>query len=89
MRKKYIDKVVSIVNSAIEEVSITSLMLDDDLQPLGMDSITFIRIIVSLEDEFDIEFPDDFLLVEKMSTLNKIISSIELLLNDLDSQSVE
>lgn len=80
MKNEHIEKIVSIVDSIIEKAVITSLMLDDDLRQIGMDSISFIRIVVSLEDEFAIEFPDDYLLIEKMSTLNKIISTVELLL---------
>lgn len=33
----------------------------------NVDSISFISSIVSLEEEFNIEFPDEYLLIEKMN----------------------
>ena len=44
----------------------------DFIDDLGMDSITFISMIVELEMHFDIEVPDDMLLVENFSNLNSI-----------------
>lgn len=38
-----------------------------------MDSITFIRIIVSIEEEFECEIPDVKLLITEMNTVNKIL----------------
>lgn len=38
----------------------------------NVDSISFISSIVSLEEEFNIEFPDEYLLIEKMNNINNI-----------------
>ena len=38
-----------------------------------MDSMTFIKIIVDLEEEFDCEIPDSKLLFSEMNTVNKIM----------------
>ena len=43
-------------------------------------SISFISSIVSLEEEFNIEFPDEYLLIEKMNNINNICLIIESLL---------
>ena len=50
MKKGYIEKVVSIVNEAIEEVDVTLAMCDEELQLIGLDSISFIRMIVIVRD---------------------------------------
>ena len=45
---------------------------EDDLLEYGMDSIRFIQIIVSLEEEFECEVPDSKLILVEMNTINKI-----------------
>jgi len=40
-------------------------------------SIMFVTFIVELEEHFEIEFPDEYLVPEKFSTLETVISSIE------------
>lgn len=72
-------KIGTIIASIVEKIDINKLDYDDDLQQMGMDSIAFIRVIVTLEDEFQIEFPDDYLLIENMNTLNKIIDNVMML----------
>ena len=46
----------------------------------NVDSISFISSIVGLEEEFNIEFPDEYLLIEKMNNINNICLIIESLL---------
>lgn len=41
------------------------------------DSITYISFIVELEQAFDIEIPDEYLIPEKISSLEGIINLIE------------
>jgi len=36
---------------------------------MNIDSITFIKLIVNIENEFEIEFEDEALLVEKYETI--------------------
>lgn len=44
----------------------------EDLTQKGMDSLTFIHIIIDLEDKYEIEFPDELLLMENLNTVSKI-----------------
>ena len=57
----------------VDENSITedSLLVED----LGADSLDAIDIVMSAEDEFGIEIPDE--IVEKMESVNDIVSYIE------------
>lgn len=57
----------------IEEDSITldSLLVDD----LGADSLDAIDIVMSVEDEFGIEVPDE--IIEKMESVGDITSFVE------------
>lgn len=56
--KKFID----ILNESLETAySIEVLRGDVELESVGMDSVTFISMVVELEETFDIEFEDDML----------------------------
>lgn len=48
-----------------------SLIVED----LGADSLDAIDIVMSVEDEFSIEVPDE--IVEKMETVNDIVTFVE------------
>lgn len=52
------------------------------MQDLGMDSITFIQIIVGLEEAFDCEIPDSKLLITEMNTAQKMIEVLQALYDD-------
>ncbi|MCM1114239.1 MAG: acyl carrier protein [Clostridium sp.] len=57
----------------VEETNITSesLLVED----LGADSLDAIDIVMSVEDEFGIEVPDE--IIEKMESVGDIISFVE------------
>lgn len=54
----------------------TCIEYADFIEDIGMDSITFITLIVEIETVFDITIPDDILLMENFRDLNKIIDII-------------
>ena len=56
----------------------------DLIDDLGMDSITFISIVVEVEAHFNIEVPDDMLLLENFKCVDDIVSVIE---NELSKKS--
>ena len=39
---------------------------------MGLDSIAFIRMVVALEETFNVEIPDEKLLITEMNTISKI-----------------
>lgn len=49
----------------------------DFVDDLGMDSITFISMIIEIESYFDIKVPDDYLLIDKFKNIDQIIGIIE------------
>ena len=85
MREDIINKVLQIINANIENTEITFGQTEDDLSALGMDSITFIRVIVALEEAFDIEIPDEYLLITEMNTLSKMTDVISTVLDHQNS----
>lgn len=53
-------------------------------EELEFDSITFISTIVCLEEEFNIEMPDDFLLFENFKTFRLYMDNIDKILSTND-----
>lgn len=76
-----IENVLEVVNST-EKIEITTEQLDENLPDLGMDSITFIQIIVALEERFECEIPDEKLLITEMDTVQKMIDVLQALYDD-------
>lgn len=72
MESKLIDSVLQIINFYLENVQLTKEQITQNLTDLGMDSISFIQIIVALEEEFECEIPDEKLLISEMDTVEKI-----------------
>ena len=76
LKEVTINSILSIINEHIENVEITVEQADEDLSLLGMTSIIFIRIAVALEEAFEIEVPDEYLLITEMGTVNKMLSVV-------------
>lgn len=75
MAQPLFEKFISCVNGLLD-IAVSDSDYDTDLSSLGMDSIKFIKLIVLLENEYDIEFPDDALLFSEMNTINKIYGKL-------------
>ena len=65
------DKVIKVV----QQVSGTQEDLDRDvnLNVYGLDSLSRVRLVVALEDEFNISFADKDLTQDNFSTVNSVI----------------
>lgn len=74
------------VNQKIREVIFTLLKteVDDDveLNSVGLDSMMFVSMIVCLEEQFDIEIPDEFFSIDKMKTIREIGEVIRKILDE-------
>lgn len=46
------------------------------IDELGMDSVAFIYLIIAFEAKFGIEFPDDYILIEKFKNVDMITNTI-------------
>ena len=77
MKKITKDNILEIVNS-VQDMEVTVDQCDDDLLELGLDSIKFIQIIVSLEAAFECEIPDEKLLLTEMNSVNKMLEVLQL-----------
>lgn len=70
-----LEKVKAILSSQfdVDEDAIT--METDIVDDLGADSLDVVDMLMSLEDEFDIEIPDED--VEKIHTVGELVAYIE------------
>ncbi|MCR5148502.1 MAG: AMP-binding protein [Eubacterium sp.] len=71
-----------IQNQVIKLIMITrrtgdSVGIDTSMAEIGIDSITFVNIIVKVEELYDIEFDDDNMIMDKYQTVNDFIEYIK------------
>ena len=79
-----IENVLEVVNST-EKFEITTKQLEENLPDLGMDSVTFIQIIVALEEKFECEIHDEKLLITEMDTVQKMIDVLQTLYDEQEN----
>lgn len=81
-------KTIEILSNLFKNSGIETDMLEyvDLINDLGMDSINFISLIIELETEFDIQIPDEWLLVEKFRECSLILSAIEELIAQKETE---
>lgn len=73
-------------NKIIKILEENGIYVSDDWdEELEFDSITFISTIVCLEEEFNIEIPDDFLLFENFKTFRLYIDNLHKILSTHNS----
>lgn len=68
-----------IVEFAEVQCDMATLGTDDNLFNIGMSSRASVNLMIGLESEFDIEFPDDMLRKEVFESVRAIASTIDLL----------
>lgn len=72
VQQKAFEVIVSNLNSRIDNVT-----LETSFGGAGVDSITFITIVVALEGEFNFEFDDEMLLITAFPTIKSMTEYVE------------
>lgn len=71
-----IERIITILNNVnIDNINMENIETDF-ITENNIDSITFIEIIIYIEEEFDILVPDEYLLAEKLNTISKIANLV-------------
>ena len=78
--------VLEIINRS-EKLEVNQAQIKESLPELGMDSITFIQIVVALEEEFECEIPDEKLLITEMDTVQKMVDVLQSIYNNQGSST--
>ena len=81
------EKLIALCAEIFKDSNVDTDLLEyvDFADDLGMDSITFITLIVELEATFDITVPDDLLLMDNfknMDDINKLVVTWNYILKD-------
>ena len=78
------EKIIGILTSLFSDSGVDTDILEyvDLIDDLGMDSINFVSLIIELEATFDVQFPDEWLLMEKFRTFSQIYSAVDALINE-------
>lgn len=76
MKEVTVEGILHVINS-LDNIEVSTKQIDESLPDLGMDSISFIQIIVGLEEAFDCEIPDSKLLISEMDTVQKMLDSLQ------------
>lgn len=76
MKEVTVEGVLRVINS-LDNIEVSAEQLDESLPDLGMDSISFIQIVVGLEETFDCEIPDSKLLISEMNTVQKMLDVLQ------------
>lgn len=66
---------MSVLEINVEKM--TNVDGNDPLNDLGMDSLNCVDIVLSIEEEFDVIFNDEELLLENLNTINKLAETVE------------
>ena len=78
------EKIIEIMSGLFSNSGVDTDILEyvDLIDDLGMDSINFVSLIIELEATFDVQIPDEWLLMEKFRTFSQIYSAVDALINE-------
>ena len=76
MNQLDVERVLEVINS-VGNMNITTARINENLTDCGIDSITFIQIIIGLEEAFDCEIPDSKLFITEMDTVQKMVTVLQ------------
>ena len=71
------------IKANFDEEQFSNISLDTEMLSVGIDSITFITIIVSLEEKFGFEFDNEMLLITAFPTIKSMVDYVELKINSI------
>ncbi len=71
MREAVIKLVLDVLGEDVQIENETSLL------DVGLSSLTFVKLIINIEEMFEIEIPDECLNIQEMGTVEQICNVIE------------
>lgn len=70
---KVVEDILKVIKEIIENDDIN---LNQSLKEIGCNSITFVKLVVQIEEIYNIEFDDDVLMVDKFSSVDSLVKYI-------------
>ena len=71
---KYESEIRQIIGGYLKE---NQFGADEDMKSYGLDSLTFVKIVIDIENYFEIEFPYDNMSIDDTCTLTCLCEIIE------------
>ena len=83
------NRIITILSRLFAESGVDADVLEyvDLTDDLGMDSVSFISLIIELESEFDIQIPDEWLQMDTFQTYTQIYTAVETLLTTKETEN--
>lgn len=75
-------KIISIIEDVIMDKIETSETMDVSFENLGLDSFLFVRVLVEIENEFDIQFESDSFEDGIFENLNSLVFWVQNKINE-------
>jgi len=72
------ETIINIIKSILDTSD--DIKKDGVIRDLGINSIVFIQILVNIETQFNIEFPDEMLSIDAMNTIDDMVGIVHGLL---------
>ncbi|WP_455714515.1 phosphopantetheine-binding protein [Anaerosporobacter sp.] len=77
MNNKISDYVIKSIVKVKAELSLADISLMSSFEEMGIDSIEFVKILLDLEEEFDIEFEEEYMLSTTYNNVEGLVQYIE------------
>lgn len=71
-------------NIIIEKIELNGAEINEKGETEDIDSIVFISLVLDLEEEFNIEIPDEYLLMSTFSSIDNITLIINKLIDNIE-----
>lgn len=71
------DEILNVIKSNVDQNIFGTVTFDMELSSSGIDSITFIKIVVALEESYNFEFDDEMLIFTSFPTIKSMIEYVE------------
>lgn len=73
------EKIMEIIKgdeTILEDVGERTDIFEVNIEEIGLSSISYVKLLVLIENEFEIEIPDDYLQVYEFRTIESIVDYI-------------
>lgn len=77
---KTLRRITEVIEKKLD-VSEVVISVDEDLKSVGINSLNFIKLIIAIENEFDIEFEDEYLDYNQYSSLKQLAEYVDKLIS--------
>ena len=83
------DRVIKMLSDIFRDVDTDIIEYADLIDDLGMDSMTYVTVLIETETDFNIEVPDEALLMENFRNADLITDILDRVINAQSTSEME